>query len=176
MRWPKTGRSSSNSITRKQPSPPRAGFFMFLKMKELTGIFRWMKFNPDGVWKWPEGNENLLKNPWWGYSEKGVGDVVLVKSTNSKNKRWGVLRFCASDLKDHTCEYCGRRGRRGFISDCYLVELEKSKILCLGCRSRYHSMLDKIEKCRVLGIKARSNLRKLKGIIDEASKNNARAS
>ena len=37
-------------------------------------------------------------------------------------------------------------------------------------------MLDKIEKCRVLEIKARSNLRKLKGIIDEASKNNARAS
>ena len=48
MRWPKTGRSSSNSITRKQPSPPRAGFFTPIRMYtrkskvcDQTGMTLW---------------------------------------------------------------------------------------------------------------------------------------
>lgn len=136
----------------------------------MEHLEEFLKRCPHGIWKWPDGSERLDSGSY-GISRNAVGDIYAI---SSGGKRWKLVELPNSCLKRHECECCGRRGKRGFIYEEWILELNESKVMCLGCRNRYGAMRRKIEQCNQLGVIARRNLRNLKGISDEASKNNAR--
>ena len=121
-------------------------------------------------WKWDDGITPV--SSFLPFLNEELGSRYLVRF--KKTGKWSCMKALeCSPLEKHTCHFCGRRGRKGFIAKDYISELIEIVYACIGCRSRYAAMRRRIHESDELAKKARKHLREIKGLTNESTKNHA---
>ena len=121
-------------------------------------------------WMWDDGITPVKH--FWLSSQDAIGSRYLVRF--KKNGKWYCMKALeCSPLAKHTCHFCGRRGKKGFIASDYIIETAETVYACIGCRSRYAAIRRRMHESDELARRARKHLREIKGLTNESTKNHA---